>query len=112
MPSTTVPAEPAPPVLVTGSTGTIGRRVVGHLERAGVAVRAAGRHTDPPFDWTDPASWDGVLAGAGRLFLLLPDDTGLPHGFLDRAVGAGVRRMVLLSDRAVDVMAVTRLQEA
>jgi uncharacterized protein YbjT (DUF2867 family) len=105
-------ARPFAPVLVLGGTGTVGRRVVAHLERAGVAVRAAGRHTQPPFDWTAPASWQDVLAGTERLFLLLPDETALPVGFLDRAAAAGVRRIVLLSDRAVDVMGVTRLQEA
>lgn len=109
MTSTTGPSEP---VLVLGGTGTVGRRVVAHLERAGVAARAAGRHTQPPFDWTVPASWQDILAGTERLFLLLPEDTALPVGFLDRAATAGARRIVLLSDRAVDVMGVTRLQEA
>lgn len=100
------------PVLVTGGTGTVGQCVVASLHEAGAEARAASRRTDPSFDWTDPGSWDPVLAGVGRMFLLLPDGTDLPDGFLDRARAAGVRRVVLLSDRAADVMGVTRLQDA
>ncbi|WP_324652031.1 NAD(P)H-binding protein [Georgenia sp. H159] len=100
------------PVLVLGGTGTVGSRVVARLRDRGVPVRAAGRHTDPVFDWEDPSSWDGVLAGADRMYLLLPDDVGLPDGFLARADRAGVRRVVLHSDRGVEVMGVTRLADA
>lgn len=97
------------PVLVLGATG---RRVVAQLRAAKVPVRPAGRRTDPPFDWADPSTWDAVLDGVERLYLLLPDDTDLPGGFPDRVVAAGVRRVVLHSDRAVDLMEVTRLQDA
>ena len=100
------------PVLVLGGTGTVGSRVVAQLRDGGVPARAAARHTEPAFDWTDPSGWDAVLAGAERMYLLLPDDTDLPTGFLERAAAAGVRRVVLHSDRAVDLMDVTRLQEA
>lgn len=100
------------PVLVLGGTGTVGRRVVARLRDDGVPVRAAARRTDPPFDWTEPASWEAVLEDVERLYLLLPDDVDLPDGFLDRAAATGVRRVVLHSDRAVDLMDVTRLQDA
>jgi uncharacterized protein YbjT (DUF2867 family) len=99
-------------ILVTGGTGTIGRRVVAQLRNQGVAVRPASRHTDPPFDWSDPGSWKAALDGAERLYLLLADYTELPEAFLPRAAAAGVRRVVLHSDRSVDVMNVTHLQHA
>jgi uncharacterized protein YbjT (DUF2867 family) len=99
-------------ILVTGGTGTVGRRVVAQLRDQGVAVRPASRHTEPPLDWSDPASWEAALQGVARMYLLLPDYTELPEGFLERAVAAGVRRVVLHSDRSVDVMNVTHLQKA
>jgi uncharacterized protein YbjT (DUF2867 family) len=99
-------------ILVTGGTGTVGRRVVAQLRDQGVAVRPASRHTEPPLDWSDPASWEAALQGVARMYLLLADYTELPEGFLERAVAAGVRRVVLHSDRSVDVMNVTHLQKA
>jgi uncharacterized protein YbjT (DUF2867 family) len=99
-------------ILVTGGTGTIGRRVVAQLRDQGVAVRPASRHTDPPLDWSDPESWEAALDGAERLYLLLPDYTELPEAFLPQAVAVGVRRVVLHSDRSVEVMNVTHLQQA
>lgn len=100
------------PGLVLGGTGTIGSRVVAQLHELGLPARPASRHTDPRFDWVDPDTWDPVLDGVRRMYLLLPDDAGLPDGFLERAAEAGVRRVVLHSDRGVDVMGVTRLQHA
>jgi uncharacterized protein YbjT (DUF2867 family) len=99
-------------ILVTGGTGPVGRRVVAQLRDQGVAVRPACRHTEPPLDWSDPASWKAALQGVARMYLLLADYTELPEGFLERAVAAGVRRVVLHSDRSVDVMNVTHLQKA
>ncbi len=100
------------PVLVLGGTGTIGRRLVTRLQSEGTAARPASRSTEPIFDWADPRSWPGVLAGVERMYLLLPDDTNLPEGFLESAESAGVQRVVLHSDRSVDIMSVTRLQAA
>jgi uncharacterized protein YbjT (DUF2867 family) len=99
-------------ILVTGGTGTIGRRVVAQLREEGGPIRPASRHTDPPLDWSDPASWEAALDGVEHLYLLVPDDTELPEAFLLRAVAAGVRRVVLHSDRSVDVMNVAHLQKA
>ncbi|MBX9243710.1 NAD(P)H-binding protein [Actinotalea ferrariae] len=100
------------PILVTGGTGTIGRRVVAQLRVAGHAVRAASRRTDPPFDWGDPGTWAGALDGVERMYLLLPDETPLPDGFLDAAEGAGVRRVVLQSDRGVEVRGAPHVEGA
>ena len=96
-------------VLVTGATGKVGRHVVTGLVEAGEPVRAASRHPSPPdgatatpFDWADESTWDAALDGADRLFLVaqaegLFDPTGPVLAFLDRAVAAGVGRVVLLS---------------
>lgn len=100
------------PILVLGGTGTVGGRVVRQLREQGVPVRPASRHTDPRFDYDDPGTWDAVLDGVRRAYLLLPDDVGLPAGFVERLAAAGVERVVLHSDRGVEVMGVTRLQEA
>jgi uncharacterized protein YbjT (DUF2867 family) len=41
------------PILVLGATGTTGRRVVSQLPAAGKEVRAASRHGEELFDWSD-----------------------------------------------------------
>jgi uncharacterized protein YbjT (DUF2867 family) len=86
--------------------------VVAQLDDHGVPVRPASRHTDPPLHWSDPASWDAALEGAERLYLLLPDDTELPEAFLPRTAAAEVRRVVLHSDRSVEAVNITHLQQA
>lgn len=103
------------PVLVLGSTGTTGRRVVAGLRAEGVPVRAAtrspGRSSDPgvepvQFDWDDPAQHDDALRGARAAYILgplvsaAPDQVLVP--FVDRALAAGVRRLVLLSGSPIE----------
>ncbi len=100
------------PIVVLGGTGTVGSRVAELLHVREESVRAVGRHTEPAFDWRERDSWDATLADASHVYLLLPDDTELPDGFLERVRAAGVRRVVLHSDRGVDVMGVERLQSA
>lgn len=101
------------PILVTGATGTVGRRVVAELLAAGRRVRAAdidatrirgtfGDQVEPVrLDFTDPRTWSGAYAGVDIMFLMRP-----PHlskvardmvPSLQAAQGAGVRHMVLLS---------------
>ncbi len=100
-------------VLVTGATGTIGRRVVEALLTAGRAVRAAdvstqrvlqafGDAVEPVvLDFTDPSTWAQGYAGVEVMFLMRP-----PHlsniardmvPSLEAAKAAGVRHIVLLS---------------
>ncbi|MEV4926788.1 NmrA family NAD(P)-binding protein [Streptomyces roseoverticillatus] len=90
-------------VLVLGATGKTGRRVVRTLRAAGVTVRAASRSGEVRFDWTEPATWDGALAGASAVYLIAPDEgyDAVPR-FVDRAVAAGVRRFVALSGRGIE----------
>ncbi len=100
------------PILVLGGTGTVGGRVTAQLRAAGHDARAAARHADSRFDWSDPDTWKHALHGVRTMYLLLPDHTPLPPSFLDEARQAGARKVVLHSDRAVDVMRVAELQDA
>ncbi|MET8033364.1 NmrA family transcriptional regulator [Streptomyces sp. NPDC005345] len=90
-------------VLVTGATGRTGTRVAAAARAAGLTVRPGSRATG--FDWDEPSTWAGALAGAGAAYLVHPTDVGSPAateavGALAReAVGLGVRRLVLLSSR-------------
>lgn len=90
-------------VVVTGASGRTGSRVARSVQAAGLTVRAASRARG--FDWQDRSTWAEVLRGADAAYLVHPSDIGAPGaaeavGALAReAVGAGVRRLVLLSSR-------------
>ena len=100
------------PILVLGGTGTVGSRVAALLRDSGREVRVAARHAGHRFDWDDPGTWAGALSGVPEMFLLLPDQTGLPQEFLATARRAGVRRVVMHSDRGLEVMGNAPLQDA
>lgn len=91
--------------LVLGATGKTGARVAARLHALGQAVRPASRRTDPPFEWNDPATWDGVLEGVTAAYvvyypdLAFPGASGTISAFADAAAGHGVQRLVLLSGR-------------
>ncbi|MEU3020724.1 NAD(P)H-binding protein [Nocardiopsis sp. NPDC007018] len=91
------------PVLVTGATGMTGRRVLARLRERGVPTRAASRSSEWAFDWSDPATWDQVLEGAGAVYLVQNDVDPRTPAFVARAVAHGVGRIVQLSARGVDV---------
>lgn len=107
-------AQGPEPVLVLGSTGTTGRRVVAGLRAEGVAVRAATRSpeaaSDPGvepvrFEWGHPETYDGALEGSRAAYILGPLTSTAPEEvvvpFIDRALALGVRRLVLLSASAI-----------
>ncbi|SDT00364.1 SDR family oxidoreductase [Actinoplanes derwentensis] len=98
-------------ILVLGGTGTVGSRVAARLRDSGRDVRVASRHTGQRFDWDDEGTWPSALSGVAEMFLLLPDRTGLPEAFLPAAIAAGVRRVVLHSDRGLDVMGDVQLRK-
>lgn len=96
-------------VLVTGSTGTTGSRLMAELRARCVAVIAANRSgAGPPgtqpkrFDWHDPNTHPGALTGVDRMYLIPPigdpDPGAVMLPFLEHARHAGVRRVVLLSN--------------
>ncbi|GEB53559.1 NAD(P)H-binding protein [Streptomyces cacaoi] len=102
-------------ILVTGATGTVGRILVDRLLSAGQRVRALTR--DPAraqlpgaVEVVAGGLADGgaALDGVDRVFFLPgvldPGRAGeLTHAFLERAAGAGVRRVVDLTGVAVTV---------
>ena len=80
-------------VLVLGATGQVGGTLVGELARRGIEVTAATR--DPSrsqwssgvrvarFDYADPSTYYGAVAGADRLFVMSPPGVAA----VDRLVG-------------------------
>ena len=96
-------------ILVLGATGKTGRRLLPYLSTRGATVRAASRQAGAGrtrFDWHDPDTYDPALTGADAIYLVPPDliedATPIVGPFLDRAVRAGVQRVVLLSSMGVE----------
>ena len=97
-------------ILVTGGTGTTGRRLSARLAARGLAHRAATRSpkaaNDVGFDWTDDTTWGPALKDVGGIYLVAP--TGEPDPlpvmipFMELAIRAGVRRLVLLSASSLE----------
>ena len=93
------------PVLVVGSTGKTGRRVVAGLRRHGVVVREGARRTSPPFDWERPETWAVALSGVRAAYVTFHPDLaveGAPAAiaeFTRLAAAKGVEQLVLLSGR-------------
>jgi uncharacterized protein YbjT (DUF2867 family) len=93
------------PVLVVGGTGKTGRRVADRLRARGVHARVGSRSGDTRFDWDVPASWEPALRGASAAYITYYPDLAAPgageaiEAFCERALDAGVDRLVLLSGR-------------
>jgi len=93
------------PILVTGSTGKTGRRIMQLLTQQGHSVRAASRQSATPFDWEKPEIWPAALRGVKAVYISYFPDLAVPgapaaiEAFTSSAVGAGVKRIVLLSGR-------------
>ena len=98
----------SPLTLVLGGTGKTGRRVAARLWARDVPVRLGSRAGDPPFDWTDRATWPATVAGIRAAYITYVPDLAFPGAaedvaaFTDLAVRAGVERLVLLSGRGED----------
>ena len=91
-------------ILVLGSTGKIGRRVVERLTARGVPARAGVRSGEPPFDWDDRVTWAPALHGVGAVYVqhyldALPGAAEVIGSFAELAVANGVTRLVHLSGR-------------
>lgn len=99
-------------ILLLGASGTIGRRVAARLNARGHSVRAASRSGDVRFDWADPDSWKGAVGNASRMYLMAPDGVSVEPSFVELAVSSGVRRIVLLSSKSIEVMKDERLMAA
>lgn len=100
-------------VLVTGSTGNVGREVVRALLAKKVAVRAAGSAVDRvvalfgsaveavALDFRNPETFAPAAAGCDAVFLLRPppisDVKATLNAFIDSAAAQGMRQVVFLS---------------
>jgi uncharacterized protein YbjT (DUF2867 family) len=93
-------------ILITGGTGTTGRRIASRLAAAGQSVRTASRTSgDFSFDLGDPTTWTAALDNTTAAYVMEPDLRAagaerIPR-FVAEAVDAGVRRIVLLSAHGV-----------
>lgn len=89
-------------ILVLGSTGKTGRRLVRRLRAADARVRAASRSGEVRFDWDDQDTWPAVLDGVSAVYLVVPGIAEPVQTFVKQATAAGVRRFVVLSGRAIE----------
>ena len=93
------------PILIVGSTGKTGRRIVPLLSQEGHTVRGGSRRSEPPFDWEKPGTWSQALRGVGAVYISFYPDLAVPGApaaideFTSLAIKAGVKRIVLLSGR-------------
>jgi uncharacterized protein YbjT (DUF2867 family) len=91
--------------LVIGGTGKTGRRVVERLKKLGLPVRIGTRSNRPAFDWEDRGTWRPCLDGVAKAYVTYHPDLCVPgavetvRSFCSEAVGAGVKKLVLLSGR-------------
>lgn len=100
-------------ILVTGGTGKTGGRLAARLVEAGARVRVGSRSGAAPagaeaarFDWFSPEGHDAALEGIERAYLVAPigaaDPIEVMEPFVERAIGRGVRRFVLLSSSLIE----------
>lgn len=97
------------PILVLGSTGKTGRRVLSRLRDGGHEVRAASRRAPATpaggavrFDWNDENTWERALEGVRAAYVVdsqLADAAATLGAFGKLAAAGGVERLVLLSAR-------------
>ncbi len=88
--------------LVLGATGKTGARVTQKLVERGLPVRTAARKSaDVHFDWNDPKTFAGAVAGISRVYIVSPvmrvDFAPDVSHFLDVAEDAGVQHVTYLS---------------
>lgn len=97
-------------ILVTGGTGTTGRRVSARLSAHDLRYRAATRNPGAKdhirFDWMDETPWVAALEGVKSIYLVAPSGVAEPLPvmipFMELAIRNGVKRFVLLSASSLD----------
>ena len=97
-------------ILVTGGTGTTGRRLSDQLAARGLRHRSATRHPksehDVHFDWADETTWAAALEGVKGIYLVAPSGVADPLPamipFMELAISNGVKRFVLLSASSLE----------
>ncbi|UTN04043.1 NAD(P)H-binding protein [Flavobacterium bizetiae] len=93
-------------ILVLGSNGKTGRRVVERLEKIeNVEIRLGSRNEKIPFDWEKPETWEKVLQDIDAVYITFQPDLAIPsavdiiQNFTLLATKTGVQKIVLLSGR-------------
>ena len=92
-------------VLVLGSNGKTGRRIIQKLIDLKVPVREGSRNAHPKFDWEDDTTWTDALKNIHSVYVSFYPDLALPGAvalikkFTQIAVKNGVQKLVLLSGR-------------
>ncbi len=92
-------------ILIIGSTGKTGRRVVERLNAMGIAVREGSRSAILPFDWEAQETWLPCLQGMKSVYLTFFPDLAVPTApesikvFCKLAKSNGVQQITLLSGR-------------
>ncbi|MEM8682278.1 MAG: ergot alkaloid biosynthesis protein [Pseudomonadota bacterium] len=97
-------------ILLTGGTGTTGRRISAALKSRGalhrVATRSPQTRNDVQFEWADDTTWTEALDRASSVYLVapsgVPDPLRVMEPFLRRAINDGVERFVLLSASSLE----------
>ena len=97
-------------ILLTGSTGTTGRRISAQLAERGIHYHAATRNPkaeyDIRFDWMDETTWAAAMDGVASIYLVAPSGVVEPLPvmipFMKRAIRNGVKRFVLLSASSLE----------
>lgn len=92
-------------ILVLGSTGKTGSRVIKQLTQLGWPVRSGSRSAAIPFDWEDQSTWKPALQDIASVYVSYQPDLAVPAAikaisdFTKIAVKSGVKKLVLLSGR-------------
>lgn len=93
-------------ILVLGSNGKTGRRVVERLEKIeNVEIRLGSRNERIPFDWEKSETWEKVLQDIDAVYITFQPDLAIPsaadsiRNFTLLATKSGVQKIVLLSGR-------------
>lgn len=92
-------------ILVIGSTGKTGRRVLQRLNDRKAPALGVSFSSTPSFDWNNKATWEAVLNNIGSVYISYYPDLAIPGAvdavaqFTNLAVKKGVQKLVLLSGR-------------
>jgi uncharacterized protein YbjT (DUF2867 family) len=92
-------------ILVIGSTGKTGRRVLQRLNERKVPALGVSFSSTPSFDWNNKATWEAVLNNISSVYISYYPDLAIPGAvdavaqFTNLAVKKGVQKLVLLSGR-------------
>lgn len=93
-------------ILVLGSNGKTGRRVIERLKNnPDVEIRLGSRSEKIPFDWEKPETWENVLKDIEIVYVTFQPDLAIPSAietiqkFTILATQIGIQKIVLLSGR-------------